>query len=214
LLPELPSLLAEAQRHTGRYQAGGTASIFAYRDLLALLFSATVMGARGGLQVNTGRGQQGRGVITPLGGPSSPLPLTGGGFLRISISLFLGETEKASGMVLKVAKENFQYQLDEEGDRWVFRYEYERDPREDPHPQAHLHVRAQLLDDVEQSLTKPLDRIHFPTGRVSVPAIIRLLVEQFAVECNRESHVWRPVFAQVERDFQSIAHQTLSGPET
>ena len=96
----------------------------------------------------------------------------------------------------------------------MFRYEYERDrSTADQHPPAHLHVRGVPEDDVGDALARPLNRVHFPTGRVSVPAIIRLLVEQFGVSCNEDAAVWRPVLSDVEEAFQSIAHQPLSGPE-
>jgi hypothetical protein len=134
----------------------------------------------------------------------------------MSIHLFLGATDKAPGLAaLKVAKESFQYQLDDSSDSWVFRYEYERErDTEDQHPPAHLHVRGSPAPEVATALTQPLPKVHFPTGRVSIPAIIRLLAEQFNVSCNRDPGVWRPVLAKVEADFQGIAHQTLSGPAT
>jgi hypothetical protein len=213
-LPELPALLAEARKLTGAYQAGGAASFYAYRDLLSLLFSITVMDKTGGIQIAAGSGRPERGVMAPLGGPVFPLPLTDGHFLRFNINLFLGETEKVPGLeALKVEDENYQYQLDTQAQQWVFRYEYKRE-RADRHPPAHLHIRAALLSSVDiLGLERPLERLHFPTGRVSVPGLIRLLIEQFKVPANRSAGVWRRVLSQTERDFQRIAHQTLSGPE-
>jgi hypothetical protein len=62
------------------------------------------------------------------------------------------------------------------GNDWLFRYDYQRDPVDNRYPSAHLHVRADLKEGAEVlGMENPLERAHFPTGRVSVPAIIRLL---------------------------------------
>jgi hypothetical protein len=186
LLPKLPALLAEARALSESYKGGGDQSFSDYKELVSLLFRTTVMATGGGFQLNAGPGQEPRRVISPLGGPTSPLPLNDGDRLRLSISLFLGATEKAPGIEgLKVAKEAFQYQLDDP-QRWIFRYEYERDRSDsDEHPPAHLHLRASLETDTNEALAKPFERVHFPTGRVSIPAIIRLLIEQFGVQLIR-----------------------------
>ncbi len=42
--------------------------------------------------------------------------------------------------------------------------------------------------------------------------VIRLLVEEFGVQCNQPASVWRPVLAETERSFLEIAHVPLSGP--
>ena len=53
----------------------------------------------------------------------------------------------------------------------------------------------------------PLARVHFPTMRVSLEAIIRLLVEDFRVPCEAPADVWRPVLAASEAAFLAIAHR-------
>jgi hypothetical protein len=57
-----------------------------------------------------------------------------------------------------------------------------------------------------------LKDIHFATGRVSLEAVIRTLVEQFHIPTRTEKAFWRPILAVSEEDFLKVAHQPLSGP--
>jgi hypothetical protein len=111
---------------------------------------------------------------------------------------------------VKVASSSFQYQLDEEGDSWVFRYDYVRQPP-DPHPAAHVHVRGSLAEQCLRD-KQALEDIHFPTQRVSLESVIRLLIEQFNVSAHQPSEIWRPLLAESEALFLEIAHKSLSGP--
>lgn len=140
----------------------------------------------------------------------APVPLNDGRYLRVSVSLFLEPFEGRTR--LKVEKSLYQYQLNEEGDRWVVRYDYLRTPT-NPHPGMHVQIRGQLHEAGVLPRGEPLDRIHFPTGRVSLEAVIRMLVEQFGVPTNAAPEVWRPVLAESERAFQQIAHRDISGPD-
>jgi hypothetical protein len=58
-----------------------------------------------------------------------------------------------------------------------------------------------------------MERIHFPTGRVSLEAIIRLLADQFNTPCREDPDLWRPVLAETERAFLEIANRPLAGPD-
>ncbi|MGH7356425.1 MAG: hypothetical protein ACRELS_17845 [Candidatus Rokuibacteriota bacterium] len=138
----------------------------------------------------------------------SLLRLNDGRYLRVSIVLYREPHEGRHR--LKVEQASFQYQIDDAGNRWIFRYDYRREPG-DQHPATHLQVRGALHEDIEP-YKGVLERIHFPTGRVSIEAIIRLLIEQFAVPANRAPEVWRPVLAESEALFEEIAHRPLSGP--
>ncbi len=127
------------------------------------------------------------------------------------MSLFLEEQEDRTTR-LKVEKSVYQYQLDEDGDHWIVRYDYLRYPDE-PHPGAHVQIRGSLTETDVRPIHGTLDRIHFPTGRVSLEAVIRMLVEQFGVRTNEEARVWRPVLSCSEEEFLKIARQAISGPE-
>lgn len=125
------------------------------------------------------------------------------------MTLYLEQT--AHGPRVKVKISSFQYQADRNGDHWIFRYDYLRQPSE-PQPSAHLHVRGSLLEPCLSS-GSALEDIHFPTQRVSIEAVIRLLIEQFGVHPNKSVEIWRPVLAESEAAFLEIAHQSLSGPD-
>lgn len=147
-----------------------------------------------------GLGNQGR----------DPVALQDGRYLRVMVACYL-DADDERGPLLKVAESSFQYQADEAGDDWIVRYDYLREPGEDPHPTAHLQIRGQLHADV-LSEDRPLDRVHFPTGRVPLEGVLRLLVEQFRVPTGEPPEVWRGVLAESEQAFQRVAHQPPFGP--
>jgi len=134
--------------------------------------------------------------------------LRDGRFLRVFIVLF--REPHNGGYRMKVEQASYQYQVDPDGNRWVFRYDYHRDPG-GRHPPAHLQVRGDLREPVAP-YRGLLERTHFPTGRVSIEAVIRLLVEQFGVPPASVPEMWRRVLAESERLFEDIAHRPLSGP--
>src|SRR3989304_7958274 len=102
-----------------------------------------------------------------------------------------------AGAGLKVYEASYQSQEDVEGPRWISRYDYLRTPP-DPHPAAHLQVRGTLTENCLPAHS-PLERIHFPTHRVSIEAVIRLLADQFGVRCTEGDDVWGPGMEQSER---------------
>lgn len=124
------------------------------------------------------------------------------------MTLFL--TDTTDGSRVKVETSSLQYQMDETGDRWIFRYDYVREPPE-PHPSAHIHVRGSLIEPC-LAAKQSLEDVHFPTNRVSIESVIRLLIEQFAVPPNNAPEIWRPLLAESEALFMQIAHKALSGP--
>jgi hypothetical protein len=147
-------------------------------------------------------------VLGGAAGPQDPLLLTDRRYLRLTMQFFFEDTPQ--GRRAKVKMSSFQYQLDRESERWIFRYDYVREPPA-PHPAAHLQIRGTLK---ESSLPedRPLERIHFPTQRVSLEAVIRLLIEQFGTPSRQPAEVWRPLLAETEAAFLTIAHRALSGP--
>ena len=51
------------------------------------------------------------------------------------------------------------------------------------------------------------ERVHYPTGRVALEAVIRLLIEQYSVVPLQPAHIWRPLLHASETAFQEIAHK-------
>jgi hypothetical protein len=205
--PELPALLGEVRELTARYQAGRPNCFEAFRQLTALLLHLTVLAPQGGVRLARGR----RPDTLALGGwsgPDDPLPLLDNRYLRLSFTLFMAQTPE--GPRLKVQDSSYQYQADRDGRDWIFRYDYLRVPPH-PHPAAHLQIRGGLAGGYLSAGT-PLERFHFPTGRVSLEGVIRLLADQFHVPCNEPPEIWRPVLAESEQAFLAIARRPLSGP--
>jgi hypothetical protein len=186
----------------------------AFRDLATFLLNLTVAKRdHPGLWLARGAGPAAatKATLQASTEPGSPVPLNDGRFLRLHF--LLERVDTPDGWRLKVQESSFQYQVDQEGERWIVRYDYLREPGPDPHPQAHVQVRGALVEAGVPARRGLLEHVHFPTGRVPVEAVIRLLAEQFGVRCNEPAAVWRPVLAESERRFQEIAHRPLSGPE-
>lgn len=161
------------------------------------------------LRMSYAEGRRDRAALGGMSGPTDPVPLNDGRYLRLSVSVALEETP--DGPRLKTLKAGYQYQADQQGKKWICRYDYLREPGPDRHPQAHLQVCGEPPDYAPNA---DLHKVHFPTGRVAIEAVVRLLVEQFEVPSNESAEIWRPVLAESERAFQEIAHRPLSGPAT
>jgi hypothetical protein len=201
--------LAEIRALNARIRAGGPDALLAFRDLTGKLLNLTILASGETLKLIRLEGNPTKAVI---GGRTArePLRLNGGRYLRISAKLYLDQTAQPN-FLRKVEETSYQYQMDRDGNQWIFRYDYLRNPP-GAIPAAHLQVRGSLVEAEALGGTL-LEKMHFPTGRVSVEAVIRLLVEQFNVPCNHPSDVWRPVLSESERDFLRVAHHPLSGPE-
>lgn len=165
------------------------------------------MRSKGGVRLFSLENQGKRFVVGGWKGPDDPVPLNDGRYLRLAITLELVDTPK--GPQLKVFESSFQYQLDRDGEHWIFRYDYLRHPASQ-HPPAHFQIRAKLTEQSILRRGQTLERVHFPTSRVSLEAVIHLLATQFGVRCNQPPEIWRPVLAESERLFFQIAHISLS----
>ena len=139
----------------------------------------------------------------------APMGLTDGRYLRIYMGLAIQKTK--NGPRLKVLNSGFQYQTDTSGTNWIFRYDYERQPVR-PHPPTHFHVRGHLTENCLPA-GMALERVHFPATRVSLEAVIRLLIDQFHVPTQSIRSIWRKLLTETEREFLDIANRAASGPK-
>jgi hypothetical protein len=192
----------------------GRSEIAPFRDLVSLLLTSTVLAERHpGPHVYYAQGSRVRADIGGVGQLRvlEPLPLRDGRWLRLSISLFIDDTPE--GRRLKATKSSFQYQSEPDPNtpNWIFRYDYLRDPA-GRWPAAHLQVNADLRVGGVLPEIKPLARVHFPTDRVPLEAVIRLLAEDFDVPCAQPPEVWRAMLAETENFFKQIAHHPPFGP--
>ena len=197
---------AKVRQLTERFKAGDTDSVNAFRDLLAFVLGQTVLDDSGAVRVVSGP----RPESWLIGGwnphTPDPLPLTNGHFLRLYVKLFRQSCEDKTHR-LKVEASAYQYQLDKAGENWTFRYDYIRDPNNE-YPASHVQIRGTLTADVlDQGRT--LERVHFPTRRMSIESIIRLLIQDFKVPPKTDASFWRPLLEESLRSFHEIAHETL-----
>jgi len=194
-----------ARQLTGDFMAGGPRSFDAFRDLAQLLLQATVLEAGQVVRLSGRRGRRGDDVRVLAGryGPTDPLRLRDGRWLRLASTLYL---DRDANDLLKVQRSSFQYQADRDGDRPIFRYDYLRVPGS-IEPPAHLNLYGGLAVEDVLPATRRLSRVHFPTSRVSIEAGIRLLADDFAVPTATDPSEWRPLLAATETAFRAIAHR-------
>ncbi len=208
--PELDALLGRIRHLTQRYLGGGPEAFEPFRELLDLLLRVTVLHHQGTVRLTRRHGEAARGVLSGWRGPGDPLPLRDGRYLRLDMELYVAPPEEQNR--LKVYEASYQYQVDLDGDRWIFRYDYRRSPP-DPYPAAHFQVRGTPVEADCLPADVPLERIHFPTDRVSLEAVIRLLADQFKVPCAESGNIWRQVLQESEAVFAEIAHRPRPGPD-
>jgi hypothetical protein len=206
--PEPARSIAEASRLTAGYLAGDAGSFRAFRDLAQLLLQLTILDAHEFVQLSREVPGPDRAPQRVLGGrgglPTRPVRLRDGRYLRVSVALWLADT--ADGRRLKVSDSSYQYQADRDGEQEIFRFDYLRQPHR-LEPAAHLNLYADLAIPGVLPAGRPHSRVHYPTGRVPLEAVIRLLADDFQVPCATPDHVWRPVLRASEQAFHDIAHR-------
>lgn len=202
-------LRAELEALTRQFEEGGQGAFVPFRDLVQRLLSLTVAATGQSVRLVFLDRDRTKAVLTSgtERDLTRPMHLRGGGYLRLTMSLdVLGDRGH-----LRVREASFQYQTRASDDSWVFRYDFLREGP-GPYPPAHLQVNGALPGSTPDLPARALPDVHFPTGRLSIEAVIRLLAEQCDVPTAEPSAVWRPVLAVSERRFLDRAHQPLSGP--
>lgn len=202
-MTDVDQLCGEVRELTRTYMDGGAGSFQAFRDLVQKLLQVTVL-RQGQAVCLAASGSRDIRVLGGRQGPTDPVQLNDDRWLRLSVSLYLDPHE--AGTRLKVSKSSYQYQCDADGQQEVFRYDYLRQPG-DQHPSAHLNLHAALLQPGVLTDGRTLARVHFPTDRVSLEAVLRLLVQDFGVPAATDRQVWAPVLACSEMEFRKIAHR-------
>lgn len=192
-------------------RAGGPGAFDGFRDLVNYLFCLTVGHEKAGIRLSqaTGRHAKSRmltGGHDPKGQPV--VKLMNGHYLQLIVSLYMDPDRR--DQYLRTSMSLFQYQLDEAGDDWIFRYEYRREPDPgEPKPVGHLHVRGSLLSGSVLVKKQLLEHVHFPCGRPTIESVIRLLADDFHVPASAPDGLWRPALAESERDFLDVAHKAV-----
>lgn len=103
----------------------------------------------------------------------------------------------------------YQYRLLDQRERQLLVYHWQPGDAFLGPDHPHLHASAALSAQVIAGETEPIDLAsrHLATGRVSLEAFIRMLIEEFDVAPQRPD--WRETLARTESVFQDEATQRL-----
>lgn len=190
-------------------KSGTRQSLESWRDLANLLLRVTVADSAEHIRLSWPAG--GKRIAAQFGRKDEPPTLLRNGkYLRVLQSLSI-EPSDEHGPRLKVLASVYQYAADATESNWLFRYDYVRVPP-NKYPGAHLQICKAAPPDLPCLPAKPVERIHFPTGRVSLEAVLRLLIEDFGIEAATPEHYWRGVLRASEDEFYKIAHPPSPGP--
>jgi hypothetical protein len=209
----LESVKGDYREILRRCQSGESpGSCVAFADLLRGLLALTVLGTHATFpplqRVPAHKGTAPAGAFA-IGQPGLSLPLNNGWRLRLLYTVIVEPSESANGArKLKTLQSSVQYQRTESDDTFVFRYDYLRYSTDD-HPPGHVQIRGTPAEDC-LSGKQLLERIHFPTGRITIEAIIRLLIVQFNLTAN-EPEIWQPILHLTETEFLRIGRHLPSG---
>jgi hypothetical protein len=210
--PSLETVLGECRELLERCKSGAIpGSYLAFRELLKKLLLLTVLPENTQFpQLQQVSKEPGRPVA--LGAPGMPLRLNNGWYLELLYTICVEPSGSAGGeLKLKTLSSSVQFQRTPDKRSFVFRYDYLRYARTH-HPPGHVQISGTLLEDVCLPEGRLLEHIHFPTGRVTIEAIIRLLILQFGLEPNpRGRTIWHPVLHETETRFLEIARHQPSG---
>lgn len=204
---EVESNCAEVRELSAKVRQGGKQSPRAFRDLAQKLLAITVLDQGQRLILRPPLKDAASWVLeggcqSQLTSDAGLLKLRDGHWLKVGYLLSLTKNNR-----LAVTKSKIQYQWTDTDQSEVFRYDYAY-KAEDRHPAAHLNLHALLPepDDLGGS-GRPLERVHFPTGRTSLEQVIRLLAQGFEVPTARPVEFWEPILTEAERMFYEVAHQ-------
>lgn len=134
---------------------------------------------------------------SPVGGPS-------GLFLDIAYVFIVEGIEQARfGSRPRVATRMYEYRLLDYDHRELLVYHWQPGPgaRGPDHP--HLHISAALNAQVDAIAHRDigLDKLHIATGRVSLEAVVRMLITEFRVAPQR--HDWREALDRTGPDLNA-----------
>ena len=109
----------------------------------------------------------------------------------------------------RVTTRMYQYRLLDQRERELLVYHWQPGDAFLGPDHPHVHVSAALSAQVTAIDTEIIDLtgLHLATGRVSLEAVIRMLIEEFGVAPQRPD--WREILARTEAVFQDEATQRI-----
>jgi hypothetical protein len=89
---------------------------------------------------------------------------------------------------VQTASYRYVVQATDAHNSWLLRWEYQRErPPGYPYPLGHLHVNSRFAEDTGAALaSKPLPRLHLPTGRIPFELVLRHLIAEWGVRAKAD----------------------------
>ena len=150
----------------GQCLSGSPDGFEAVRELIDYLLRLTVMAEHERVRL---AGYPGNPNARAIGVRRQPLLLKDGRFLRLILTLSLDDTpDKDPPRRLRFIQRPISIKRIRMRPL-IIRFDYIREPT-DEHPASHVHVRGSIAEDCADCLPvgKTLDRLHIPTGRITV----------------------------------------------
>ena len=109
----------------------------------------------------------------------------------------------------RVSTVSYQYRVLDTRQQELLVWHWQPGEEFDGPDRPHLHVSAELIagpspHDPTQPIVFDLDNVHLATGRVTVEAVVRTLIEDFHV---KPIGLWEQVLDRAEEDFHTEATQ-------
>jgi hypothetical protein len=134
-------------------------------------------------------------AVTLGGGDPIPLDAERDLALRISLQYRIVPAESPRGP-FKATITAYSYIVEEQAGAELLAYQWHPDAR-GARPWPHLHFRA-----AGQVGDPAWSKIHFPTGRVALEEVLRLLLDEMGVHPRRED--WRERLQETQRKFEQF----------
>lgn len=101
----------------------------------------------------------------------------------------------------------YEYRLLDRYERELLVYHWQPGPDFLGPSHPHLHVSASLAAQVDAATRREiaLDKVHLPTGQVSIAAYVRSLITEFGIAPLRDD--WREVLDRAEGEFGGEQHR-------
>ena len=142
------------------------------------------------------------------GGSPTAAKLHSGGWY-----MFLGQTlgtVKKPGKTPQLRTLAYSYRIQRgpgQDDPYLFRYEYvSRELDKFLHPRHHCHISSQLRIPGKKKLLD-LDKVHFPTGWVTIEELIRFLIHSLKVRSRRAG--WDVMLKNSEEEFRKWTERSI-----
>ncbi|MDP9473705.1 MAG: hypothetical protein M3Q71_24095 [Chloroflexota bacterium] len=102
----------------------------------------------------------------------------------------------------RVTTTEYEYRLLDHDERELLVFHWQPGPTFAGPDYPHLHVSASLSARLstydEQDID--LDKLHIPTSRIALEAVVRMLVSEFGIKARHDD--WQKRLARTEKDFR------------